>query len=261
VRTLSVTASFPHTLHIAVVEQLPVAVLVGPSGARTAAAASGAVLGPSLAGAALASVAVPELPDRLVRNPGVLECLAVLGAVPRALQALVANVSVGSKGVTVLLRDGLRVYFGDASRPYAKWLAFARVLVAEGSVAATYVDVRIPERPAVGGGSAAGTSSAGVAEGTAAVPSASAGASAALVSALRAALGASGQPQPAVGGASNTELGASSTNAAEAPSATPAGGESVTPTQAAGGSPDTSATVPSAAAGEPQTPASAPPSG
>ena len=56
----------------------------------------------------------------------------------------------GPEGVTVVMRSGLNAYFGDASRPHAKWLALALVLASERSAGATYVDVRVPTRPAAG---------------------------------------------------------------------------------------------------------------
>jgi hypothetical protein len=48
------------------------------------------------------------------------------------------------------MRNGLIVYFGDATRPHAKWLALASVLADKSSAGATYVDVRLPGRPAAG---------------------------------------------------------------------------------------------------------------
>ena len=47
-------------------------------------------------------------------------------------------------------QDGPRVDFGDLSRLRAKWLAAAAVLADEDSRGATYVDVRLPERPVAG---------------------------------------------------------------------------------------------------------------
>ena len=41
-------------------------------------------------------------------------------------------------------------YFGDAGAPHAKWLALARVLADPSSAGASYVDVRLPDRPAAG---------------------------------------------------------------------------------------------------------------
>ena len=45
------------------------------------------------------------------------------------------------------MRNGLLVYFGDATRPHAKWLSLARVLADPSSAGASYVDVRLPVAP------------------------------------------------------------------------------------------------------------------
>jgi len=156
VRDLSVSTSFPHSLRIHVVEQLPVAV-VSVGGAHTAVAADGVVLGPDL----LASERVPlpaltlaagspaplggHVEDATARSE-----LGVLGAAPRVLLGWVSKVFMGPEGLTVAMRNGVSLYFGDATRPHAKWLSAARVLADPSSAGATYVDVRAPERPAAG---------------------------------------------------------------------------------------------------------------
>ncbi len=163
VRNLSVSTSFPHGLRIHVIEQLPVAAL-SVGGAHTAVAADGVVLGPDL----LASERVPlpaititlaagtraltdlRLVGGHVENATARAELTVLGAAPRVLLGWVGKVFTGSEGLTVAMRNGLSIYFGDATRPHAKWLSAARVLADPSSAGATYVDVRAPERP--GGG-------------------------------------------------------------------------------------------------------------
>ena len=87
--------------------------------------------------------------------------LLVLGAAPGPLAPLITRAYSGPLGVTVVLANRLRAYFGDATRPHAKWLSLARVLADPSSSGATYVDLRVPERPAAGfppGSSHAGTS-------------------------------------------------------------------------------------------------------
>ena len=49
------------------------------------------------------------------------------------------------------LSDGPELIFGDASRVRAKWIAAARVLADPDAAGATYIDVRLPDRPAAGG--------------------------------------------------------------------------------------------------------------
>jgi cell division protein FtsQ len=151
VRAVSVKTSFPHGMSIAVSEQLPVAAL-SEGGAHTAVAANGVVLGPSLLSSSLAAIAAPGLPPRggRVQNATVRAELAVLGAAPPVLLGWVEKVFEGKEGLTVEMHGGLELYFGDATRPRAKWLAAARVLADSASAGAVYVDVRAPERPASG---------------------------------------------------------------------------------------------------------------
>jgi cell division protein FtsQ len=162
VRKLSISTSFPHGLRIHVVEQLPVAAM-SVGGTRTAVAGDGAVLGPDL----LASERVPLPAITLaagspaplgghVENAIARAELTVLGAAPRVLLGWVSKVFKGPEGLTVAMRNGVSIYFGDATRPHAKWLSAARVLADPSSAGATYVDVRAPERPAAGTTAAGG---------------------------------------------------------------------------------------------------------
>jgi cell division protein FtsQ len=151
VREVRAIPSFPHGLRIEVVEQLPVAaVTVG--GQRTAVAGDGVVLGPQLLSSSLPNVAAAAgtAPGGRVRGASLLAQLAVLGAAPAALLAHVERVFVGIKGITAAMRNGLLVYFGDGTRPHAKWFSLARVLADASSAGASYVDVRVPSHPAAG---------------------------------------------------------------------------------------------------------------
>jgi cell division protein FtsQ len=60
-------------------------------------------------------------------------------------------VYVGERGWTLPLRDGPTLYFGGFERLAAKWAAAATVLADRSSAGATYLDLRLPERPAAGG--------------------------------------------------------------------------------------------------------------
>ena len=167
VGAVRVHPSFPHGLRIEVVERAPVAALV-VNGAGTAVAADGVVLGPGFlssslplvnpgksASAALGSAAaagtstLPPIGGR-VRGASLLGSLTILGAAPTPLAHEVTRVYEGPKGLTVALRGNLLAYFGDATRPHAKWLSLARVLADPSSAGASYIDVRLPERPAAG---------------------------------------------------------------------------------------------------------------
>ncbi len=151
VSAVRASPGFPHGMSIDVTEQPPVAALL-VAGARTAVAGDGVVLGTSLLSPSLPTVAEASDPAAGTRlsNPLVLDALRVLGAAPPVLDSLAERAYEGPRGLTVAMRNGLLVYFGDASTPHAKWLSLARVLADKGSAGATYVDVRLPGRPAAG---------------------------------------------------------------------------------------------------------------
>jgi cell division protein FtsQ len=151
VRDLKISTSFPHGLSVQVIEQPAVAALT-VSGAKTAVAANGVALGPALASNSLPAVSGPSLPapGQRLEDTTLLGALAVLGAAPSPLVRQVTRAYSSSKGLTLVMHSGLLAYFGDASRPHAKWLSLVRVLADPSSAGASYVDVRLPERPAAG---------------------------------------------------------------------------------------------------------------
>jgi cell division protein FtsQ len=237
VRNLSVSTSFPHGLRIHVVEQLPVAA-VSAGGAHTAVAADGVVLGPELLAServqlpAITLVAGSPVPvGGYIENATARAELNALGAAPRVLLGWVSRVFMGSEGLTVAMRDGLSIYFGDATRPHAKWLSAARVLADPSSAGATYVDVRAPERPAAGTTAASGLSGGDTATGQAsAVDATSAALANVLAEAISGGSGTASAAGPAAGVASTTEP---STTEASAAAGTSAGAGQA---EAAGGS-------------------------
>lgn len=151
VRSLRAIPSFPHGLRIEVTEQLPVASLTA-GGQHTAVAGDGVVLGPSLLSSSLPSVSGEVVPaaGRRVSGASLQAELTVLGAAPTLLLKHVERVFTGTQGITAAMRNGLLVYFGDDTRPHAKWLSLARVLADPSSAGAYYVDVRLPSHPAAG---------------------------------------------------------------------------------------------------------------
>lgn len=151
VRDIVVSTDFPHGLRIRVVPHVAVGVLVA-GGRRIAVAGDGTLLRGETAAEGLASVPIPTVPGGTrLSDPHGLAAVRALAAAPRALGQRVVRVTQGSHGLTVTLRAGPDLYFGDAERATAKWAAAARVLADSSSAGATYVDVRIPERPVAGG--------------------------------------------------------------------------------------------------------------
>jgi Cell division protein FtsQ len=78
---------------------------------------------------------------------------AVAGAAPAALRSRIDEVTRGSsdEGYVATLRDGPELIFGAATRLRAKWAAAARVLADLEARGASYLDLRVPSRPALGG--------------------------------------------------------------------------------------------------------------
>jgi len=78
----------------------------------------------------------------------------LLAAAPQRLLGRVSQAtSVTLHGLVAQIRDGPSIYFGDASRLSAKWIAASAVLADSKSAGAIYIDVTDPQRPAAGAGS------------------------------------------------------------------------------------------------------------
>jgi cell division protein FtsQ len=143
-------ADFPHRLRIVVHEHVAVAALAAGSD-RVPVAADGTLLrGSSTSGLPVVAVAAPPPGDTL-SDKRALRVVTLLAAAPPELRAKVSRVFAGPRGLTAPLANGPVLYFGGADRLRAKWTAAAHVLADRGSAGATYIDLRLPERPAAGG--------------------------------------------------------------------------------------------------------------
>jgi cell division protein FtsQ len=152
VRSITAQGQFPHKLVIDVDLNLPVGVLQTPSG-RKPVAADGLLLPdvpvtrnlPVMA----TKAALPS--DRVTAGPA-FDLIRVVGLAPEPLRSRITRAGFKSGiGMVVELRRGPELRFGDASRLADKWVAAARVLAAPAARGATYIDLRLPERPAAGG--------------------------------------------------------------------------------------------------------------
>ena len=151
VRELEVTTDFPDALHIHVVEHVPAAMAVGEGG-RVPVAGDGTILRGLPVEGRLPTVETGAGfgPDRL-RGRVALAAAAVAGAAPAELRGRIAEIGeASSRGLVAELREGPELIFGDASRLRAKWAAAARVLADLEASGASYIDLRIPGRPAAG---------------------------------------------------------------------------------------------------------------
>jgi cell division protein FtsQ len=76
----------------------------------------------------------------------------VAGAAPLAILGRLERITrVPGKGIVATMTKGPEIYFGDPSRLEAKWAEAVAILADRGSQGATYVDVRMPDRPVAGG--------------------------------------------------------------------------------------------------------------
>lgn len=149
---VSAQTDFPHALTLTVQERPPVVLLEGPDGAVPAAGDGTVLAGVATDGLSLPVAEVPDTPAGGKLEGDALEIARVMGAAPGPLRKLVEDVSAGgSEGVTAELRGGIPVYFGGSDKAGVKWAAAAAVLADPKIDALTYLDVRVPERPAVGG--------------------------------------------------------------------------------------------------------------
>lgn len=151
VRSLRTETDFPHGLRIVLNAYEPVAALRSSGGGLTAVASDGTLLRGSTT-RDLPIVGVRSTPggDRLGRGE-TLGAVQLLAAAPRALRSRIGRVYRGPRGMAATMNDGPKLYFGGAARLDAKWGAAAAVLGHRTSRGASYVDLRIPERPVAGG--------------------------------------------------------------------------------------------------------------
>jgi cell division protein FtsQ len=151
VKDVQVSTSFPHGIRIRVIEQIPVATITS-GGQRMTVAGNGTLLRDVAPSRSLPSIPVPVLPGgNQLTNTTALQAVAVLAAAPYQLLNHVEAVTTSAgHGVTVRLRNGPSLYFGDRELLTAKWIAAAGVLADPGSAGASYIDVTDPQRPAAG---------------------------------------------------------------------------------------------------------------
>jgi cell division protein FtsQ len=155
VQELRVHSDFPHALRIEVVEHSPAAVAVA-GGSRVPVAVDGTILRGLPADPDLPQLHLRgALPPERLTEAAALRAARIFGTAPEALRTRLTTIGQdGEKGLTVHMRDGPLLIFGDTTRLRAKWIAAARVLADRSSQGATYIDLRLPDRPAAGGVSA-----------------------------------------------------------------------------------------------------------
>jgi cell division protein FtsQ len=157
VASINIDPNFPHGMRIEVTERPPTMVVkVGDQ--QTPVAADGTLL----TGVEVAEddhLPVLEIgdPPQGAKLQGVeLDQALVVGAAPAELRPLIEQIGFSKElGVEVNLRGGIPVRFGTGSGATEKWSAVAAVLADPKLTTLSYIDVRVPDRPAVGGANTA----------------------------------------------------------------------------------------------------------
>lgn len=156
VRSLRVSTHLPHSATITVFEQVPVGVLDGTvvsaqgtllrdvnptSRTLPRITAAGGPTAPSAAGGGAAVTGTARADIYLLASAPylIISRLATAGWKP-------------GRGLTVAVRNGPVIYFGDDTRLVEKWRSVIRVLADPSSAGASYIDVTDPARPAAGTG-------------------------------------------------------------------------------------------------------------
>ncbi len=151
VADLEVDATLPHELSIRVIQHRPVATLL-IDGSRIPASGDGLLLRGVKPGDGLPEVKVERAPGGpRIGDRKALAALAVASAAPGRLLARAERIWWGDRGMTLDLRGGPDLVFGNRDDASVKWAAAARVLADPAAVGATYLDLRVPERVAAGG--------------------------------------------------------------------------------------------------------------
>jgi cell division protein FtsQ len=140
----------PNALRITVLERRPVAVIT-VAGRKVPLAADGRLLEGATASKDLPALAVKSDPGGRLSDEEAKRLLAVVAAAPTPLRSKARRAYKGSNGLTLSMDAGPSVYFGSTRDLAAKWRAAARVLADPTTEGARYVDVRVPDRAAVGG--------------------------------------------------------------------------------------------------------------
>lgn len=151
VASISVDADFPDRLAIEVEERAPVAIVGGGEGVPVA--GDGTLLsGIEIENQKLPAIETGGLPASGALRGSALAQAEVLGATSDPLRPAIRGIGVDpDHGVEVALAGEVELRFGDSRNAEAKWAAAAAILADPHLVQVSFIDLRLPGRPAVGG--------------------------------------------------------------------------------------------------------------
>ncbi|HET8954302.1 MAG TPA: hypothetical protein VFN18_01445 [Solirubrobacterales bacterium] len=101
--------------------------------------------------APLPELSIDSVPDDKKLGGPVLEQAKVLGAAPEKLRPHIERSRYDDLGVEVILKVGIELRFGDASRAKQKWAAAAALLADPSTSSLSYINLYVPYRSSVGG--------------------------------------------------------------------------------------------------------------
>lgn len=151
VADVTVVTDFPHgvTLKFDVIRP----VVAGKVNGRTVAlAADGSIIAGASNLSTLPTIDVSGvISGNRVTDGKALGAVKVLGAAPDVLLRKVEEARWGRNGLTLELEKGVLLYFGTAEDIRAKWRDAVAVLASSETAGLSYIDLRAPGRPSVGG--------------------------------------------------------------------------------------------------------------
>ena len=147
-----VSRTLPGTVSVAIEERRPVAIL-DTSRSLLLVSADGVILGRASSGVRLPTIAASGGPEAIgVRIPDSMQALVVARTLSPAVRGKVAQITqTGPGSLTLILRGGAEVLYGDAIDAAAKGRALSSLLSwarAQG-VRAHSIDLRAPAAPAL----------------------------------------------------------------------------------------------------------------
>jgi cell division septal protein FtsQ len=157
VESITVTRRLPRSAYVQVVQARPMAIAQSSEGAAVLVSSQGRVLEPADPAADMARMTLPgQVPATGADLPAAwADLLLFVAALEADLSRRVRDLRLDQDGLAVArLEDGPEVRLGRPVRLRAKATALALVLSAlsaEDRARAAYVDVSVPEHPAVGG--------------------------------------------------------------------------------------------------------------
>jgi cell division protein FtsQ len=172
VQAIELERDFPHGLTIHVIEHRAAAMLQ-TDGRSVPVAGDGTILTGLPVHGDLPTIELSgPTPQRELPQGAARASATVAGAAPPEIARRLESIGRegGTRGVVAQVEDGPEIVFGPPAGAAQKWAAAVRVLADEDSAGATYVDVRLPERPVAGGLSVETVAPVGPVGGTATEP-------------------------------------------------------------------------------------------